>query len=162
MLFVLAWVFWLLRWGPAFLVVTFVAWLILHRRIEAGLGDVLRRQWRRAWPPGLPVLIALLVASALTFVLYDAPTTAKVLPVALDVLALSMVLFGHWWTRFRLPRWLGGDGPSPLLSSRASDAIGVDALPMNRLAGPEALAHAGAARRRLVAPPASDRSGRPD
>ena len=116
-LFVLAWVFWLLRWGPAFLVVTFVAWLILHRRIEAGLGDVLRRQWRRAWPPGLPVLIALLVTSALTFVLYDAPTTAKVLPVALDVVALSMILFGHWWTRVTLPRWLGGDGPSPLRSS---------------------------------------------
>ena len=116
-LFVLAWVFWLVRWGPAFLVVAFVAWLILHHRIEAGLGDVLRRQWRRAWPPRLPVLIALLVASALTFVLYDAPTTAKVLPVALDVLALSMILLGHWWTRFALPRWLGGDEPSSLLSS---------------------------------------------
>ena len=116
-LFVLAWVFWLIRWGPAFLVVTFVAWLILHHRIEAGLGDVLRRRWRRAWPPKLPLLIALLVASTLTFVLYDAPTTAKVLPVGLDVLALSMALFGQWWTRFMPPRWLGGDGPSPLLSS---------------------------------------------
>ena len=116
-LFVLAWVFWLIRWGPAFLVVTFVAWVILHHRLEAGLGDVLRRRWRRAWPPKLPVLIALLVVSALTFVLYDAPTTAKLLPVALDVLALSMILLGNWWTRFALPRWLGGDGPSSWLSS---------------------------------------------
>ena len=48
---------------------------------------------------------------------YDAPTTAKVLPVALDVFALSMILFGKWCTPFTLPRWLGGDGPSPVLSS---------------------------------------------
>ena len=116
-LFVLAWVFWLIRWGPAFLVVTFVAWVILHHRLEAGLGDVLRRRWQCAWPPRLPVLIALLVASALTFVLYDAPPTAKLLPVGLDVLALSMILLGNWWTRFSLPRWSGGDGPSPLLLS---------------------------------------------
>ena len=127
-MFVIAWVFWLHRWVPAFLVVTFVAWVILHHRIEAGLGEVLRRQWRRAWPPRLPVLIALLGASALTFVLYDAPPTAKVLPVALDVLALSMVLFGHWWTRFTLPRWLGGDGPSPLLSSASVRPIGTARL----------------------------------
>ena len=33
--------------GPAFLVVTFVAWVILHHRLEAGLGDVLRRRWGR-------------------------------------------------------------------------------------------------------------------
>ena len=127
-MFVIAWVFWLHRWVPAFLVVTFVAWVILHHRIEAGLGEVLRRRWRRAWPPRLPVLIALLVASALTFVLHDAPPTAKVLPVALDVLALSMILFGHWWTRFALPRWLGGDGPSPLLSSASVRPIGTARL----------------------------------
>ena len=128
MLLVLAWVFWLHRWGPAFLVVTFVAWVILHHRLEAGLGEALRRRWRRAWPPRSPVLIALLVASALAFVLCDAPTTAKVLPVALDVFALSMILFGNWWTLFALPRWLGGDEPSPFL--RASDVIGVAALTM--------------------------------
>jgi hypothetical protein len=63
-LVVLAWAFWLLHWGPALLVVTFVAWLILHKRLEAGLGDTLRRQWRRVWPPAPLVLIALLVASA--------------------------------------------------------------------------------------------------
>ena len=129
MLFVLAWVFWLLRWGPAFLVVTFVAWVILHNRLEAGLGDALRRPWRRALPPGPLALIALLLASALAFVLWDAPTTAKVLPVALDALALSMVLFGEWWTLFALPRWLGGTAPSPSLA-QASDVIGVPALTM--------------------------------
>ena len=115
MLLVLAWVFWLHRWGPAFLVVTLVAWVILHNRLEAGLGEALRRQWRRAWPPRPLVLIALFVASALAFVRGDAPTPAKVLPVALDVLALSMIVFGNWWTLCARPRWLGGHGPSPFL-----------------------------------------------
>jgi hypothetical protein len=110
-LLVLAWVFWLHRWAPALLVVTFVVWVILHNRLEAGLGEVLHRQWRRAWPPGPLVLIALLVASTLAFVLHDAPAIAKILPVGLDVLALSVVLFGTWGPRAALPRWLGGAGP---------------------------------------------------
>ena len=124
MLLVFAWVFWLHRWGPAFLVVTFVAWMILHNRLEAGLGEALRRQWRRAWPPGPLALIALILASALAFVLGDAPATAKVLPVALAVLALWLILFGNRWTLFALPRWLGGNGPSPF-PVRTSDVIGV-------------------------------------
>ena len=124
MLAVLASVFWLHRWGPAFLVVTFVAWVILHHRLEAGLGEALRQEWRRAWPPGPLALIALLVASALAFVLGDAPTTAKVLPVGLDVLALAMILVGNRWTLLALPRWLGGSGPSPWLA-RPPGVIGV-------------------------------------
>ena len=107
-LFVAGWAFWLHRWVPTLLVVTFVAWLILHHRLEGGLGDVLHRWWRRAWPPGLVVLIALLVASGLAFVLLDAPVTAKILPVGLAVVALSLTLFGHWWTLVALPSWLGG------------------------------------------------------
>jgi hypothetical protein len=107
-LLVFAWVFWLHRWAPALLVVTFVAWVILHNRLEAGLGEALRRQWRRAWPPGPVVLIPLLFASALAFVLHDGPATAKILPVGLNVLALSMILFGTRWTLVALPRWLGG------------------------------------------------------
>lgn len=46
------------------LVVTFVAWLILHKRLEAGLGDTLRLQWRRVWPPVPLVLIALVASTA--------------------------------------------------------------------------------------------------
>jgi hypothetical protein len=124
---VLAWVFWLHRWAPALLVVTFVVWVILHKRLEAGLGEVLHRQWRRAWPPGPLVLTALLLASTLAFVLDDAPATAKVLPVGLDILALAVILSGKWWTLVTLPRWLGGTGPAPFLV-RTSDAIGVDTL----------------------------------
>ena len=122
-----AWVFWFHRWVPALLVAAFVVWVILHNRLEAGLGEVLTRQWRRAWPPGRLVLIALLLASTLAFVLDDAPATVKILPVGLDVLALSMILFGSWGTRVALPRWLGGAGRSPVLV-RTSRAIGVDTL----------------------------------
>jgi len=107
-LFVVGWVFWLHRWVPTLLVVTFVAWLILHNRLEAGLGDVLIRRWRRAWPPRPAVLITLLLASTLAFVLLAAPVKAKIVPIGLDVLALSLILFGPWWTRAALPGWLGG------------------------------------------------------
>ena len=116
-LLVLAWAFWLHRWVPALLVVGFVAWVILHKRLEAGLGEALDRRWRRAWPPGSLVLIALLSASTLAFVLHDAPATAKILPVGLDVFALSLVLFGRRWMLVALPRWLGGSGPAPFLVS---------------------------------------------
>jgi hypothetical protein len=104
------------------LVVAFVVWVILHNGLEAGLGEVLHRRSRRAWPPGPVVLIALLSASALAFVLYDAPTKTKILPVGLDGLALSVILVGKWWMLVALPRWLGGTGPSPFLA-RASGKV---------------------------------------
>jgi hypothetical protein len=109
-LLVVAWVLWFHRWVPAMLVVTFGVWVILHHRLEGGLGEVLRRRWRRAWPPAPWVLIALLVASALAFGLPDAPRKAKIMPLGLDVFALSMLLFGTWWKLVALPRWLGGPG----------------------------------------------------
>jgi hypothetical protein len=111
-LLVFAWAFWLNRWVPALLVVGFVVWVFLHHRLEAGLGEVLQRQWRRAWPPRAVVLTALLVASALAFVLLAGPAISKVVPVGLGVLALSMTFFGAWWRLVTLPRWLGGPGSS--------------------------------------------------
>jgi hypothetical protein len=107
------------------LVVTFVIWLILHNRLEAGLGEGLRRRWRRAWPPAAPALITLLVASALAFGLSDAPRTTKIMPLGLDVLALSVLLFGAWWKLVALPRWLGGpvsDETTARLTQRAVPA----------------------------------------
>src|SRR5688500_18738223 len=126
-LLVLAWVFWLHRWAPALLVATFAAWVILHNRLEAGLGEGLRRRWRRAWPPGPLVLIALLSASTLAFVLDDAPALAKILPVGLAVVALSIIFFGPWWTVIALPRWSGGAGRWPLLV-QTSHAIARDRM----------------------------------
>jgi len=119
-LLVLAWGLWLHRWAPALLVITFVVWMILHNRLEAGLGEAFHRRWRRAWPPGPVILIALLFASALAFVVADAPPKAKIVPVGLDVLALSVVLFGTWWRLVALPRWLGGAGPLPFFAWSAT------------------------------------------
>jgi hypothetical protein len=106
------------------LVAGFVVWVILHHRLEAGWGDVLQRRWRRVWPRGPVVLIALLLASALAFGLSGAPATAKIVPVGLDALALSMMLFGSWWRLVTLPRWLGGPGSS-LSFVRVSEAVSV-------------------------------------
>jgi hypothetical protein len=122
-LLVFAWAFWLNRWAPALLIVGFVAWVVLHHRLEAGLGEMLHRRWRRAWPPGPVVLTALLVASALAFVLPAAPVTTKIVPVGLDVVALSMTVFGAWWRLVTLPGWLGGPGSS-LRFVRTSEAAG--------------------------------------
>ena len=94
------------------LVVGFVVWVILHHRLEAGLGEVLQRRWRGARPLGPVVLLALLLASGLVFGLSAAPAMLKSLPLGLDVLALSMILFGRWWRLVTLPRWLGGPGSS--------------------------------------------------
>jgi hypothetical protein len=90
-LLVLAWVFHLHRWVPAALVVTFVAWVLLHKRLEAGLGERLARRWRGTWPYGSSILIALAGVSAAAFVLADAPVLMKVMPVAIAVAALSIV-----------------------------------------------------------------------
>ena len=107
-LFVLAWLFWFHRWAPAAAVVTLVLWVILHHRLEAGLADVLSARWRRAWRSQL-LAIALLTASALVFALADAALETRILPIALDVAAISMILLGPWWKRVTIPRWLGGD-----------------------------------------------------
>jgi hypothetical protein len=124
-LLIFAWAFWLHRWVPALLVVGFVVWLIVHHRLEDGFGTVLQRRWQRVWPPGSLVLIALLLASALAFVLSGAPAMAKIVPVGLDVLALSILLFGSWWKLVTLPRWLGGPGSS-LSFVRVSEAMTAD------------------------------------
>lgn len=106
-LIVLAWTAWLHYWVPAAMLLGLVAWLVLHRQ-----GDVVRRGWQAAWPPGARAIAALLGAGMLTFLAYDAPPVTKVLPIGLHVLALSVLLFGTWWSSplAALPRWLGGDG----------------------------------------------------
>ncbi len=125
-LLVLAWMLWFHRWVPALLVAAFVVWVILHHRLEVDLGEMVLRRWRRIWPSGPLVLIPLLFGSALAFVLDDAPAKVKILPVGLDVLAFSMILFGNRWTVVVLPRWLGGPdvGTSPV---REETRLGHDA-----------------------------------
>jgi len=90
-LLVFAWVFHLHRWVPAALVVAFVSWVLLHTRLEAGLGARIARRWGGPWPYGASILIALGAASTVAFVLAESPVFAKVMPVAIAVTALSIV-----------------------------------------------------------------------
>lgn len=95
-LLVLAWTLALHAWMPALLAIAFVSWVILHKRLEGDFGDALARRWRRGWPPGRLILILLLAASTLAVWESDVRTLAKVLPVTLDILGLSMILLGGW------------------------------------------------------------------
>ena len=99
-LLIAAWILVLHAWMPALLAVAFVSWVIFHRRLEGQFGDALVRRWRRAWPPGHIVLIPLMAASAFVVWDSDAPALAKVLPVSLNVLGLSMMLLGGWFAQY--------------------------------------------------------------
>jgi hypothetical protein len=95
-LFIVTAVIWLHEWVPALFVAAFVLWVIVHHRLEGNLGEVLLRRWRRAWPPKTLVLVPLLLAGTLVYWLSNVPTTAKVLPITLNVIALSLVVLGGW------------------------------------------------------------------
>ena len=99
-LLIVASVLWWHRWIPALLAAGFVLWVILHRRLESDLGEVLGRAWRRAWPPRTAVLVLVLSSGTLAYWVSDEPITPKVLPIALNIVALSILLFGNWWTLF--------------------------------------------------------------
>ena len=121
-------ILWLHQWLPAILVAGWVAWLILHKRLEGDLGATLARLWRRAWPPPAVVLVPLLAANALAYWVY-VPDMAWVVPVALNVLGLSVLLFGNWWSlrigpeRSRTTRTAPEPGPgSPAALPRPATA----------------------------------------
>jgi hypothetical protein len=100
-LLIAAWVLALHAWIPALLAIGFVSWVILHKRLEGDFGDALARRWRRGWPPGRPIVILLLAASTLVVWESDMRPLAKVLPVTLHILGLSMILLGRWSTPVR-------------------------------------------------------------
>jgi hypothetical protein len=91
---------WWHRWIPALFVAGFVLWVILHRRLEGDLGEALGRGWRRAWPPRIAVLVLVLSSGTLAYWFSDEPITPKVLPIALNMLALWLISFGSWWKLF--------------------------------------------------------------
>jgi hypothetical protein len=97
-LLIIASVLWWHRWIPALLVAGVVSWAIVHRELERNLGGILGRGWRRAWPPRGIVLLPLLLGGVLAYVASGEPITPKVLPIALNMVALSIMLFGNWWT----------------------------------------------------------------
>jgi 4-amino-4-deoxy-L-arabinose transferase-like glycosyltransferase len=99
-LLILASSLWWLEWVPVVVVTAFLLWVILHKRLEADPGEALRRRWRRVWPPATLVLIPLLLAATFVFWVSKRPLEAKVLPVALNLLALSMIVLESWWKLF--------------------------------------------------------------
>ena len=99
---------WLHQSVPALFLAAFVLWVLFHERLEGDLGKSLLRRWRRVWPPRTLVLVPLLLSETLAFSMADAPVTAKVVPVALNLLALSILSFGNWWRllqRLELSGW---------------------------------------------------------
>ena len=90
-------VLWWLEWMPALLVVAFVAWLIVHKRFEGEYADDLRRARQRLWPPASTVLIALIVAGTAVYYASDRTLAAKMLPIALNVVALVTLILGIRW-----------------------------------------------------------------
>lgn len=94
-------VIWLHEWMPALFVAAFVVWAVVHHRLEGDLGDGLLRWWRRVWPPPAVVLVPLLLAGTLVYWSSAVSTRGKILPVTLNVIALSMVVLGGWWRRVR-------------------------------------------------------------
>jgi hypothetical protein len=100
MLLIVAAAVWWHRWLPALLVAGVLSWAVFHRRLEGNPGRVLGRLWRRAWPPRTIVLIPLLLSGTLAYWVASEPIMPKVLPIALNVVALSIILFGNWWTLF--------------------------------------------------------------
>jgi hypothetical protein len=99
-LVILAACLWWGEWLPAMIVAAFALWVILHKRFEGDSGEVLFRQWRRVWPPATLVLIPLILAGMLGFWVSPRPLAIKVMPIGLNLLALSMIFFGNWWRLF--------------------------------------------------------------
>lgn len=95
-LVILAAAFWWHAWMPAVAVVAFVAWALLHRRYQGARRESFMRFRRRVWPPAPLVLVVLIVAGTAVYVTSTGPVEAKVLPIALNVLAVGAVVFGSW------------------------------------------------------------------
>ena len=98
---------WVDEWLPVLLVATWVSWLILREQLEDGLGEALLRLWRRHWPPRALILVPLLATSTLAYWVY-APSPGNILPIGLNLLALSIVLLGDAWRAIVRPGRLEG------------------------------------------------------
>jgi hypothetical protein len=125
MLLLITSVLWLHQWFPALLVVAWVSWLILHKQLEGSLGEALVGLWRRRWPPGTLALIPLLTANALAYWVY-APMPGRIMPFALNLLALSILLFGGLWDKARS---LWGAPRETVAPGSVSDLVTVSARP---------------------------------
>ena len=96
-LLTLAVALWFHAWFPALIVAAFVVWVLLHKRLEGDLGDTLLPLWRRVWPPAPLVLVPLLVVTTMAYWVSDQPILRKVLPLTLNLFALSMIVLESRW-----------------------------------------------------------------
>jgi hypothetical protein len=95
-LVILAAVLWWHEWMPALIVVAFVVWAVLHTRYQGARREAFMRLRRRVWPPAPVVLVALIVAGTAVYWLSSGAIEAKVLPIALNVLAAVAVVVATW------------------------------------------------------------------
>lgn len=95
-LVILAAVLWWHEWMPALIVVAFVVWAVLHTRYQGARREAFLRLRRRVWPPAPVVLVALIVAGTAVYWLSSGAIEAKVLPIALNVLAAVAVVVATW------------------------------------------------------------------
>lgn len=91
-LVILGAVFWWHAWMPAVIVVAFVVWAALHTRYQGTRREGFMRFRARVWPPATLVLVALIVAGTAVYGLSNDSIEAKVMPIALNALALAMLL----------------------------------------------------------------------
>lgn len=115
MLVILAAALWWHAWMPAVILVAFVLWAVLHTRFQGTRRAAVMRLRQRVWPPTPFVLVALIVAATAVYGLSSEPILAKVLPIALNVLAAVMVVFA---TRMSAAPRVGNAHAEPLAVTR--------------------------------------------
>jgi hypothetical protein len=96
-LVILAAVLWWHRWAPLLIVVAFVVWVVLHRRLESERGEGLQRAWRRVWPPATLVLVVLIVGGTALYSVSSHAIETKIMPIVLNMFAVFTVIFGNGW-----------------------------------------------------------------
>jgi hypothetical protein len=92
---ILAAALWWHAWMPVLILVGFVAWAFLHTRFQGVRREGFMRLRRRLWPPSPLVLVAVIVAGTAVYVLSTDSLEAKLMPIALNIVAAVTVLFGN-------------------------------------------------------------------
>ena len=95
-LVILAAAFWWHAWMPAVAVLAFVGWVLMHRRYQGVRREAFMGLRRRIWPAPRPVLIALIIASTAVYLTATVAIEARVLPIALNLVALGLIVLGSW------------------------------------------------------------------
>ena len=96
-LVILAAALWWHAWMPGVILVAFVLWAALHTRYQGARRDAFMRARARVWPPAALVLIALIVAGIVLYSLSTASIEAKLMPIALNAAAMSILVVA--WTQ---------------------------------------------------------------